>query len=82
MPKRAAKLERFPALAAEGSIRGRVGSGTRVLRAPPETYLRYLAEPYVTAYRGDLRRLLRDARFPSRIIVFADPDRNPLMLFR
>ncbi len=72
----------YDALASEGYIRGRVGSGTRVLRALPETYLQHLAAPYLAAYRGDFRRLLHDARFPARIIAFADPDRNLLTLFR
>ncbi len=72
----------YDALSSEGYIRGRVGSGTRVLRATPETYLHHLAEPYLTAYRGDFRRLLHDAQFPAQIIVFTDPDRNLLTLFR
>lgn len=74
--------EAYDALASEGYVRGSVGSGTRVLRAAPETYLHHLAEPYLAAYRGDFRHLLRDARFPARIIAFADPDRNLLTLFR
>lgn len=72
----------YDALASEGYIQGRIGSGTRVLRAAPETYLQYLAAPYLAADHSDFRRLLRDARFPARIIAFADPDRNLLTLFR
>ncbi len=71
----------YDALTAEGYISGRVGSGTRVLMARPETYLRHLAAPYLAAYRGDFRRLLRDAHFPVRTVLFEDFEGNSLYAF-
>ncbi len=71
----------YEMLASEGYVRGRIGSGTRVLRALPETYLRHLAEPYLTAYRGDFRRLLRDALYPARISTLVDPEGVALYIF-
>lgn len=72
----------YDALAAEGYISGRVGSGTRVLMARPHTYLRHLAAPHFAAYHGDFRRLLRDARFPAQIVCFRDSEGNALRAFR
>jgi len=71
----------YDALAAEGYIRGRIGSGTRVLMAVPETYLRHLAAAHLAAYRGNFRRLLGEARFPARTVCFEDPEGTALYAF-
>jgi DNA-binding FadR family transcriptional regulator len=57
----------YEALAAEGFIGARRGSGTRVLGA--------LATP---KRRRDLAWILRDSHYPASAMAFADPDGNSL----
>jgi DNA-binding FadR family transcriptional regulator len=60
-------LYAYEALAAEGLIGGRRGSGTCVLVGP--------ATP---KRRGDLTWILRDSHYPVSAVGFADPDGNSL----
>jgi DNA-binding FadR family transcriptional regulator len=60
-------LYAYEALAAEGIIGGRRGSGTRVLVG--------LANP---KRRRDLIWILRDSHYPASAIAFPDPDGNSL----
>jgi DNA-binding GntR family transcriptional regulator len=57
-------LAAYEDLAADGVIAGRIGSGT-VVRAAPR--------PGV-----DVRRLLREAHYPSDPVSLRDPDGNPV----
>jgi DNA-binding GntR family transcriptional regulator len=58
----------YDALAAEGLLATRIGSGTRVLAAAPA--------------RLDPRRLLRDAHYPTAPVRLHDPDGNPVYFHR
>jgi len=60
-------LDAYEALAAEGLIGARRGSGTRVLgrAATPKR-------------RGDLTWILRDSHYPANAVAFPDPDGNSL----
>ena len=58
----------YEALAAEGVIATRIGSGTRVLGVRPA--------------RLDPRRLLRDAQYPVDPVRLHDPDGNPVYFHR
>jgi DNA-binding FadR family transcriptional regulator len=60
-------LYAYEALAAEGLIGGRRGSGTRVLVGP--------ATP---KRRRDLTWILRDSHYPVSAVAFPDPDGNSL----
>lgn len=61
-------LAAYEALAADGIIAGRTGSGTTVRSAPT---------PIV-----DPRRLLRDAHYPADAVRFRDADGNPIYFHR
>lgn len=63
-------LAAYEVLAADGWICGTRGSGTRVQARSNISGARALG----------LRRILRDARYPARIVSIADPDGNPLYL--
>jgi len=60
-------LYAYEALASEGLIGGRRGSGTRVLGSAT-----------VPKQRRDLTWILRDSHYPASAAAFADPDGNPL----
>jgi DNA-binding FadR family transcriptional regulator len=61
-------LAAYEALAAEGLLAGRTGSGTIVRGAPPP--------------RVDGRRILRDAHYPTDAVRLRDPDGNSVYLHR
>jgi len=61
-------LAAYEALASDGIIEGRTGSGTVVRTAPKP--------------RVDARRLLRDAQYPADAVSFLDSEGNPLYLHR
>jgi DNA-binding transcriptional regulator YhcF (GntR family) len=63
-------LTAYEELAADALICGEAGSGIRVTAGALSTGL----------FARGLQRLVRDAHFPARIVLFADPDGNPLYL--
>jgi len=65
-------LQAYEALGAEGLVEGVRGSGTRVCAK-----LRRL-RVQIPPSRLDWRRILREARFPSRVVLFEDPEGNPI----
>jgi DNA-binding FadR family transcriptional regulator len=58
----------YEALAVDGLVAAREGSGTRVRTARPP--------------RLNPGQLLRDAHYPSEAVRFRDPDGNPICLHR
>ena len=58
----------YDALAQEGLLAGRIGSGTRVRGPRPA--------------RIDLRQVLRESHYPAGAVRFRDPDGNPIYLHR
>jgi DNA-binding transcriptional regulator YhcF (GntR family) len=64
-------LYAYEALAAEGLIGGRRGSGTRVL-------VGLAGHPAIPKRRRDLTWILRDSHYPASAIAFPDPDGNSL----
>ncbi len=58
----------YEALAADGVLATRIGSGTRVIGVRPA--------------RLDPRRLLRDAQYPTAPVRLRDPDGNPVYIHR
>jgi DNA-binding transcriptional regulator YhcF (GntR family) len=63
-------LTAYEELAAAGLICAKAGSGIRVSAGVLPAGL----------FNRGLRRLVRDAHFPARIVSFIDPDGNPLYL--
>ena len=61
-------LAAYEALAADGILKGRTGSGTTVRNSP--------------AVRFDARALLRDAQFPVDAVQFRDSEGNDVYLHR
>lgn len=73
-------LETYERLAAEGYVNGRVGSGTRVRRALPYTYLSEL--PRLVSIRAkDFRQSVRQSLFPADHVALLDADANKMYLF-
>jgi DNA-binding transcriptional regulator YhcF (GntR family) len=60
-------LAAYEELAADGLARGKRGARMRVDNSPPATLF-------------GLRRVLRAARYPARVLTLADPDGNPLFI--
>ena len=58
----------YDALAQDGLLAGRIGSGTRVIGPRPA--------------RLDLRQMLRDSHYPAGAVRFRDPDGNPIYIHR
>ena len=63
-------LAAYEELAADDLVRGEPGSGMRVNRGSPMPALSL----------SGLRQVIREANFPARTLVLADPDGNPLYL--
>ena len=59
-------LTAYDELKARGQIVGRRGAGMRVLNAELQGL--------------DLRRIMREAQYPSRTLVVYDPDGNPILI--
>lgn len=73
-------LEAFERLAAEGYLIGRVGSGTRVARPQPHTYLSEL--PRLMAIKGEsFRQTVRESLYPARTACLQDSEGNRIYLF-
>lgn len=66
-------LSAYEALAVEGLIVGRTGSGTRISGRPHEAAA-------VRESRLSARRLLRAAQYPARSVRVRDPDGNLIWL--
>lgn len=70
----------FERLAAEGYLIGRIGSGTRVARPRPHTYLAEL--PRIPAgERRDFRQTLRQSCYPASTASLRDSEGNAIYLF-
>jgi DNA-binding GntR family transcriptional regulator len=63
-------LAAYDELKADDLVRGRHGAGIEVTAGSPF--------PDVTVFV--LRRVIRDANYPSKVLILADPDGNPLYL--
>jgi GntR family transcriptional regulator/MocR family aminotransferase len=73
-------LEAFERLAAEGYLVGRIGSGTRVARPKPHTYLSEL--PRVTPIKSKpFRQTVRESCYPASTACLEDPEGNGIYLF-
>jgi len=74
-------LYAYEQLVSGGYVVSRTGSGTRVARAVPSTYLREVLAGALPGRGVSLRRLVRDAAYPVALAAFADPSGNSLFLF-
>lgn len=73
-------LEAFDRLKAEGYLIGRVGSGTRVARPQPHTYLSEL--PRLMAVRTKpFRQIVRESLYPANTACLQDSEANRIYLF-
>ena len=73
-------LEAFERLAADGYLIGRVGSGTRVARPQPHTYLSELPRLMPTR-AGSFRQTLRESLYPASTACLQDSEGNRIYLF-
>jgi GntR family transcriptional regulator / MocR family aminotransferase len=69
-------LETYERLAAAGYLNGRVGSGTRVARPLPETYLSELPRLSTSSKTRDFRRVVCDSLYPVSAATLEDCDHN------
>jgi GntR family transcriptional regulator/MocR family aminotransferase len=70
----------FERLTAEGYLVGRVGSGTRVARPRPHSYLAEL--PRIPAGEGrNFRQMLRQSCYPASTASLRDSEGNAIYLF-
>jgi len=74
-------LEAFERLAAEGYVIGRIGSGTRVARPRPYTYLSELPRLGPTQNKS-FRQTVRESLYPASTACLEDPEGNTIYLFR
>lgn len=73
-------LEAYEMLISEGYLIGRVGSGTRVARPKPETYLSNLPS-IATNKTKSVRQMLRAAFYPVNTACLEDSDGNGIYFF-
>jgi DNA-binding GntR family transcriptional regulator len=73
-------LQAFDILTSEGYLVGKIGSGTRVARPRPNTYLFDLPRP-TPITRKSLHQTVRESFYPSTTAALKDPDGNILYLF-
>ena len=73
-------LEAFERLAAEGYLIGRVGSGTRVARPQPHTYLSELPR-LISIKAKSFRQTVRESLYPARTACLWDSEGNRIYLF-
>src|ERR1700686_4527901 len=74
-------LQAFERLVSEGYLIGRVGSGTRVARPQPRTYLSELPRPASTKNKS-FRQIVRESFYPASTACLRDSDGNVIYLFR
>jgi len=75
-------IEAYETLAAAGYLNGRVGSGTRVARPLPDTYLRELPRLGTDSRTADFRLVVRESRYPVSVASLEDCDHNSLYIAR
>jgi GntR family transcriptional regulator / MocR family aminotransferase len=73
-------LDAYERLISEGYLVGRVGSGTRVARPKPETYLPELPRHTATKSKS-FRRILRESFYPANTTFLQDSEGNGIYLF-
>jgi DNA-binding GntR family transcriptional regulator len=73
-------LEAFERLTAEGYLIGRIGSGTRVARPQPQTYLSALPRS-VPIKTKSFRQSVRESFYPASTACLEDSDGNTIYLF-
>lgn len=73
-------LEAFERLAAEGYLVGRIGSGTRVARPRPDTYLSELPRSMPIKIKS-FRQTVQDSLYPASTACFHDSEGNRIYLF-
>jgi GntR family transcriptional regulator/MocR family aminotransferase len=73
-------LEAFERLAAEGYLVGRIGSGTRVARPRPDTYLSELPRSMPIKIKS-FRQTVQDSLYPASTACFHDSEGNGIYLF-
>jgi len=69
-------LNAYEALAVDGFLAGRIGSGTRVRH--PSDPIAHVPYPQTI----DPRRILRDSHYPLGALSFSDPDGNAIFIHR
>lgn len=73
-------LEAFERLTADGYLIGRVGSGTRVARPQPHTYLSEL--PRLSPIKvKTFREAVRESLYPASTVSLLDSEGNRIYLF-
>jgi|SRR5450755_4651873 DNA-binding GntR family transcriptional regulator len=73
-------LDAFERLAAEGYLVGRIGSGTRVARPQPHTYLSELARLKPIKIKS-FRQIVRESSYPASTACLQDCEGNGFYLF-
>ena len=73
-------LEAFDRLKAEGYLIGRVGSGTRVARPQPHTYLSELPRRMAVRTKP-FRQIVRESLYPANTACLQDSEANRIYLF-
>jgi DNA-binding GntR family transcriptional regulator len=73
-------LEAFERLAAEGYLVGKVGSGTRVARPQPHTYLSELPR-LMPIKNKSFRQAVRESSYPATTACLHDAEGNRFYLF-
>jgi GntR family transcriptional regulator/MocR family aminotransferase len=73
-------LETYERLAAAGYLNGQVGSGTRVARPLPETYLSELPHLSTPSKTRDFRRIVRESLYPVSTASLEDCDQNGIYI--
>ncbi len=73
-------LDAFERLAAEGYLVGRIGSGTRVARPQPHTYLSELPRLKPIKIKS-FRQTVRESLYPARTACLQDSEGNGFYLF-
>jgi DNA-binding GntR family transcriptional regulator len=63
-------LAAFDSLAADDLLRGERGAGMRVQNGAPVAEMTWFG----------LRRVIREAGYPARVVALTDPDGNPLYI--
>ncbi len=71
----------YDQLSAKGYVCGKVGSGTRVAKPIPDTYLRELLRPSPAIQKLNFRQILKRSCYPVRQVHLLDSEGNSFYFF-